>query len=100
MRTSELYLFPLKENPNDAYLESHKLMLRSNMIRQSAAGIYTWLPLGLKVLKNIENMIRKLHYEFSVQELLMPTIQSAELWKTLNESKSMVQKVKFWEAAK
>ena len=50
MRTSEFYLFPLKENPNDAYLESHKLMLRSNMIRQSAAGIYTWLPLGLKVL--------------------------------------------------
>ena len=81
MRTSEFYLFPLKENPNDAYLESHKLMLRSNMIRQSAAGVYTWLPLGLIVLKNIENVIRKLHFEFSVQELLMPTIQSAELWK-------------------
>ncbi len=81
MRTSNFYLFPLKENPNDAFLESHKLMLRSNMIRQSAAGIYTWLPLGLMVLKKIESIIRELHYDFSVQELLMPTIQSAELWK-------------------
>ena len=81
MRTSNFYLFPLKEDPNDAFLASHKLMLRSNMIRQSAAGIYTWLPLGLIVLKKIEEIIRKLHLDFSVQELLMPTIQSAELWK-------------------
>ena len=73
MRTSNFYLFPLKEDPNDAFLASHKLMLRSNMIRQSAAGIYTWLPLGLIVLKKIEEIIRKLHFEFSVQELLMPT---------------------------
>jgi prolyl-tRNA synthetase len=56
-------------------------MLRSNMIRQSATGIYTWLPLGLIVLKNIENIIRDLHQDFMIQELLMPTIQSAELWK-------------------
>ena len=81
MRTSNFYLFPLKENPNDAFLASHKLMLRSNMIRQSATGIYTWLPLGLIVLKNIENIIRDLHQDFMIQELLMPTIQSAELWK-------------------
>ena len=51
------------------------------MIRQSATGIYTWLPSGLIVLKNIEKIIRKLHNDFSVQELLMPTIQSADLWK-------------------
>ncbi len=81
MRTSNFYFFPLKETPNDAFLISHKLMLRSNMIRQSATGIYTWLPLGLIVLKNIEKIIRELHYECSVQELLMPTIQSADLWK-------------------
>ena len=54
MRTSNFYLFPLKEDPNDAFLASHKLMLRSNMIRQSAAGIYTWLPLGLIVLKKLK----------------------------------------------
>ena len=56
MRTSNFYLFPLKENPNDAFLASHKLMLRSNMIRQSAAGIYTWLPLGLIVLMISTNL--------------------------------------------
>ena len=61
MRTSNFYFFPLKETPNDAFLISHKLMLRSNMIRQSATGIYTWLPLGLIVLKNIEKIIRELH---------------------------------------
>ena len=81
MRTSKFYLFPVKEDPNDASLVSHKLMLRSCMIRQSAAGIYTWLPLGLIVLKKIEAIIRKLHYEYDIQELLMPTIQSADLWK-------------------
>ena len=81
MRTSNFYLFPLKETPNDAFLISHKLMLRSNMVRQSATGIYTWLPFGLIVLKNIEKIIRELHHECSVHELLMPTIQSADLWK-------------------
>ncbi len=81
MRTSQFYLFPLKEDPNDAHLVSHKLMLRSNMIRQSASGIYTWMPLGLMVLKKIENIIREFHSDFLVQELLMPTIQSADLWK-------------------
>ena len=81
MRASKLYLYPLKESPNDAYMTSHKLMIRACMIRQTAAGIYTWLPYGLIVLKKIEKIIRKLHYLFEVQELLMPTIQSADLWK-------------------
>ena len=81
MRTSKFYLFPIKEDPNDAFLVSHKLMLRSCMIRQSATGIYTWLPFGLLVLKKIESIIRSLHSQFNVQELLMPTIQSADLWK-------------------
>ena len=64
----------------------------SNMIRQSAAGIYTWLPLGLIVLKNIENIIRELHSQFSVQKLLMPTIQSADLWKNLKDILIMAKK--------
>ena len=81
MRTSNFYLFPIKEDPNDAYLISHKLMLRACMIRQSATGIYTWLPFGLLALKKIESIIRDLHHQFNVQELLMPTIQSADLWK-------------------
>ena len=51
------------------------------MIRQSSAGIYSWLPLGLAVLKKIEGIIRNMHYQFNIHELLMPTIQSAELWK-------------------
>ena len=79
MRTSTLIFFH-KKTPMMHFI-SHKLMLRSNMIRQSATGIYTWLPFGLIVLKNIEKIIRKLHDECSVQELLMPTIQSSELWK-------------------
>ncbi len=81
MRVSKFYLYPLKEDPNDAHLASHKLMLRACMIRQSSAGIYSWLPLGLAVLKKIEGIIRNMHYQFNIHELLMPTIQSAELWK-------------------
>ncbi len=81
MRTSKFYLYTIKEDPNDAHLISHKLMIRASMIRQSATGIYTWLPFGLLVLKKIENIIRAYHNNFSVQELLMPTIQSSELWK-------------------
>ena len=56
MRTSNFYFFPKKETPNDAFLISHKLMLRSNMIRQSATGIYTWLPFGLIVLKILKTL--------------------------------------------
>ena len=81
MRASNFYLYPLKENPSDAHLTSHKLMIRASMIRQSAAGIYTWLPTGLLVLKKIEKVIRRVHQLFNIQELLMPTIQSADLWK-------------------
>ncbi len=81
MRASNFYLYPLKENPSDAHLTSHKLMIRASMIRQSAAGIYTWLPTGLLVLKKIEKVIRRVHQLFDIHELLMPTIQSADLWK-------------------
>ena len=76
------YLLPiLKENPSEAKIKSHQLMLRSGMIRQSSSGIYSWLPLGLKVLKNIENIVRQEQNKAGAIELLMPTIQSAEIWK-------------------
>ena len=60
MRFSRYFLPILKENPSEAQIASHRLMLRSGMIKQSAAGIYSWLPLGLKVLKNVENMIAQI----------------------------------------
>ncbi|MFP6779934.1 MAG: proline--tRNA ligase [Alphaproteobacteria bacterium] len=80
MKRSQLFLPTLKENPSEASITSHRLMLRSGMIRQSSSGIYTWLPLGYKVLKNIENIIRSEQNLIS-QELLMPTIQDSEIWK-------------------
>lgn len=81
MRLSEFYLPTLKEDPKEAEIDSHKLMLRAGMIRQTSAGIYAWLPLGLKVLKKIEQIVREEQDASGAQELLMPTIQSAELWK-------------------
>ena len=76
------YLLPiLKESPSEAKIKSHQLMLRSGMIRQSSSGIYSWLPLGFKVLKNIEKIVRQEQNKAGAIELLMPTIQSAEIWK-------------------
>ena len=80
MKRSNLFLPTLKENPAEAKITSHRLMLRSGMIRQSSSGIYTWLPMGLKVLKNIEKIVR-LEQDLISQELLMPTIQDSEIWK-------------------
>ena len=80
MKRSNLFLPTLKENPTEAKITSHRLMLRSGMVRQSSSGIYSWLPMGLKVLKNIEKIIR-LEQDFIAQELLMPTIQDSEIWK-------------------
>ena len=73
MKRSNLFLPTLKENPAEAKITSHRLMLRSGMIRQSSSGIYSWLPMGLKVLKNIEKIIR-LEQDLISQELLMPTM--------------------------
>ena len=76
------YLLPiLKENPSEAKIKSHQLMLRSGMIRQSASGIYSWLPMGFKVLKNIEKVVRQEQNKAGAIELIMPTIHSAEIWK-------------------
>ena len=81
MRLSSYFLPVLKENPSEAQIVSHRLMLRAGMIRQTAAGIYTWLPLGHRVLKKIEQIVREEQDNASAQELLMPTIQPAELWQ-------------------
>ena len=82
VRLSRYFLPVLKETPGDAQVVSHQLMLRAGMIRQSAAGIYAWLPMGLRVLRKIEAIVREEQNRAGAIEVLMPTIQSAELWKT------------------
>src|SRR5712664_1761424 len=81
MRLSEYFLPLLRENPSEAQIVSHRLMLRAGMIRQSSAGIYSWLPLGLRVLKKIERIVREEQDRSGAIELLMPTVQPAELWR-------------------
>lgn len=81
MRTSNFLLSTLKETPADAEIISHQLMLRSGMIRKVAAGIYTWLPVGLRVMRKVENIVREEMNQSGGQEVLMPSIQPAELWQ-------------------
>ena len=81
MRWSRAFLPVLKESPTDAQIVSHKLMLRAGLVRQTAAGIYAWLPLGFRVLKKIEQIVREEQDRAGAQELLMPTLQSADLWR-------------------
>ena len=78
---STLLIPILKNYPSEAKIKSHKLMLRTGMIKQSSAGIYSWLPLGFKVMKKIENIVREEQNKIFAQEILMPTIQSSEIWK-------------------
>ena len=81
MRLSRFFLPTLKETPTEAQIVSHRLMLRAGMIRQHAAGIYNWLPLGTRVLQNIIQVVREEQDAAGAQEIIMPTIQSADLWK-------------------
>ena len=81
MHLSAYFLPTLKETPAEAQIVSHRLMLRAGMIRQSSAGIYSWLPLGLRVLQNITRIVREEQDAAGCQEILMPTIQPAELWE-------------------
>jgi len=81
MRLSRHFLPVMKESPADAQIVSHKLMLRAGLIRQTAAGIYAWLPLGQRVLRRIEQIVREEQDRAGAIELLMPTIQSADLWR-------------------
>ncbi|WP_420392292.1 proline--tRNA ligase [Acuticoccus sp.] len=81
MRLSRTFLPLLKETPKEAEIVSHRLMLRAGMIRQQSAGIYSWLPLGLRVLSRIEAIVREEQSRSGAQEILMPTIQPADLWR-------------------
>ena len=81
MRRSELFLPTLRETPAEAQIVSHRLMLRAGMVRQASAGIYTWLPLGMRVLQRVEQIVREEQDAAGAQEILMPTIQSADLWR-------------------
>ena len=81
MYISKSFLPILKDIPSEAKIKSHQLMLRVGMIKQSATGIYSWLPLGYKVMKKIEQIVREEQNKIGAQEILMPTIQSSEIWK-------------------
>ncbi|MDC0046761.1 proline--tRNA ligase [Candidatus Pelagibacter sp.] len=81
MLLSKSFVPILKNNPSEAKIKSHQLMLRVGMIKQASAGIYSWLPLGFKVMKKIEDIVRQEQNKIGAQEILMPTIQSSEIWK-------------------
>lgn len=81
MRTSQYFLTTLKENPSDAEIVSHRLMLRAGMIRKLGSGLYTWLPMGLRVLAKVANIAREEMNRINALEILMPAIQPAELWQ-------------------
>ena len=81
MYLSKSFIPILKNNPSEAKIKSHQLMLRVGMIKQASAGIYSWLPLGFKVMKKIEAIVRQEQNKIGAQEILMPTIQSSEIWK-------------------
>ena len=81
MRLSHSFVPTLKETPAEAQIASHRLMLRAGLVRQTSAGIYAWLPVGFRVLKNIERIVREEQDAAGAQEILMPTIQPAELWR-------------------
>src|SRR5882762_1659157 len=81
MRTSRYFLPTLKEAPSDAELVSHKLMVRAGLIRRLAGGIYTWMPLGLRVVRKVEAIVREEMNRAGAIELFMPTVQPAELWQ-------------------
>ena len=81
MRTTQFFLATLKEAPSDAEIVSHKLMLRAGLIKRLAGGIYTWMPLGLRILRKVENIIREEMDHAGAIELLMPAVVPAELWQ-------------------
>ena len=81
MRTANLFLATLKEVPADADITSQQLMLRAGLIRKLSSGLYTWLPLGLRVLRKVEAIVRAEMNRVHAQEILMPAVQPAELWQ-------------------
>ena len=81
MKASHLILGTQRENPADAEIISHQLMIRAGLVRQVSSGIYNWLPIGKKVLQKVENIIRKEMNRAGAQEILMPMVQPASLWE-------------------
>ena len=81
MRSSQFFISTLKEAPNDAEIVSHQLMLRAGLIKRLAGGIYTWMPLGLRILRKVENILREEMNHAGAVELLMPAVQPGELWQ-------------------
>tara|TARA_B100000035_G_scaffold50522_1_gene39089 strand:+ start:630 stop:1910 length:1281 start_codon:yes stop_codon:yes gene_type:complete len=84
MKYSNFFIPTFRENPSDAKLKSHILMIKSGMIKQETSGIYSWLPLGFKVLKKIITIIEDMHESHGINQILMPTIQSSDIWKISN----------------
>ncbi|RLB10344.1 MAG: proline--tRNA ligase, partial [Deltaproteobacteria bacterium] len=82
MRFSKFFIPTLKEAPSEAEITSHRLMLRAGMIRKLSSGIYSYLPLGLMAIRKVENIIREEMNRVGAQEVLLPLVQPAELWKT------------------
>ena len=78
---SKLGLTTIKENPSDAEIISHQLMLRAGLIRKLSAGLYTWMPIGLRVLRKVENIVREEMNNAGAQEILMPAVQPSSLWE-------------------
>ncbi|MEO9168623.1 MAG: proline--tRNA ligase, partial [Aestuariivirga sp.] len=81
MRLSKYFMPILRDDPKEAEIISHKLMLRAGLVRQEAAGSYSWLPMGFRVLKKIEQIVREEQDRAGAIEVLMPTLQSADLWR-------------------
>ena len=84
MRVSKMFIPTLREIPSEAEIVSHQLMVRAGLIRKAASGIYTYLPLGMRVLEKIKDIVREEMNRFGGQELLLPIMQPAELWKETN----------------
>ena len=78
---SKLGLTTIKENPSDAEIISHQLMLRAGLIRKLSAGLYSWMPIGLRVLRKVENIVREEMNNAGAQEILMPAVQPSSLWE-------------------
>ena len=92
MRLSSYFLPVLKETPAEAQVVSHRLMLRAGMIKQQAAGIYSWLPLGFKVLRKLENIVHEEQIKAGHIPIQMPILQSADLWRESGVTTIMVRK--------
>ena len=94
MRVSQFFISTLKEAPTEAELISHKLMLRAGLIKRLGSGLYTWMPLGLRILRKVENIVREEMNASDAIEVLMPAVQPSELWQETGRWDALVQPMK------